>query len=179
MKESVKELVKSIDKNRTQASSSKSDEISVMRAMLNDDTYEVKVFSESKGEITTTTYSPYNDARELITNIISDATSISKSEASELSKSYEFGKQAASIMVNLSKEFINTYLDTGRKLPLGGREKSNISIKQRVKEETISSYPIKVGVNADGTDKYDRVTGEKIPEHNSLKVYSSCPSWLK
>ena len=82
-------------------------------------------------------------------------------------------------MVGLSKEFVNTYIETGRKLPLGGREKSNISIAKKVKKERVGNTPRKVGVNADGTDKYESTASAPIPEHGSLKVYSSCPSWVK
>ena len=34
-------------------------------------------------------------------------------------------KKEAEKFVNVSKEFVNTYLGTKRKLPLGGREKTN------------------------------------------------------
>ena len=40
-------------------------------------------------------------------------------------------------MINISKQFIHTYLETGRKLPLGGREKSNISLVNKTIPETV------------------------------------------
>lgn len=43
----VVELVKSIDQNRSQASASAKDEVTVMRAMLNDETYKVDVYGRS------------------------------------------------------------------------------------------------------------------------------------
>ena len=54
-----------------------------------------------------------------------------------------------------------------------------MSIAKKIKEARIGNTPKKVGVNADGSDKYESVDGAPIPEHGSLKVYSSCPSWLK
>ena len=45
---------------------------------------------------------------------------MSKTETDGLMDNYEFKNQEANAMIGLSKEFINTYLNTGRKLPLGG-----------------------------------------------------------
>ena len=116
----------------------------------------------------------------MVSNIIKDTTKISSKEAIDLANNYEFGKQESNIMIGISKEFINTYIETGRKLPLGGRETSNISIAKKVKEAKVGGTPKKVGVNDDGTDKYESVSdGSVTPAHGSIKVYSSCPLWLK
>lgn len=171
----VKALVKEINETRTQTSASAKDEVRVMRAMLNDPTFKVDVWGRSgiEGQ-----YSPYDEARSMVANIIKDTTKITAKEASDLASNYEFGKQEAAAMVGISKEFINTYIETGRKLPLGGRETSNISIAKKVKEARPNSFPKKVGVNDDGTDRYETVDDGIIPAHGSLKVYSSAPSWL-
>ena len=175
--DSVRELINEINTTRTQTSASAKDEIRVMRAMLNEPEFKVDVYGKSGVE---GQYCPYEESRMMVSNIIKDTTKIPTKEAMELANNYEFGKQEATIMVGLSKEFINTYIETGRKLPLGGRETSNISIAKKVKEERVGSTPRKVGVNADGTDKYESVADSSpIPAHGSLKVYSGCPSWLK
>ena len=176
MSTTVKQLVADINQARTQTSSSVKDEIRVMKAMLNDPTFKVDVWSKDgiEGQ-----YCPYDEARTMVANIIKDTTKISNNEATDLASSYEFGNQEASIMIGISKEFINTYIETGRKLPLGGRETSDIAIAKKVKEAHTNSYPKKVGVNEDGTDKYETVDDGVIPEHGSLKVYSPTPSWLK
>ena len=172
---SVKDLIKEINETRTQTSASSKDESRVMRAMLNDKDFKVDIYGKSGVE---GQYSPYEDARILVSNIIKDTTKMSSKEASALAEEYEFGKAEANIFIGISKEFINTYMETGRKLSLGGREKSNISIAKKVKEEKANTYPKKVGVNPDGTDKYETVNAGTIPEHNTIKVFSSCPSWL-
>lgn len=150
----VKELVANIEESRTQTSANAKDENRVMRAMLNDPTFKVDVWGRNgiEGQ-----YCPYEEARTLVANIVKDTTKISAKEASDLASQYEFGKQEAGIMINISKEFVNTYIETGRKLPLGGRESSNISIAKKVKES-----------KTDGS-----IT------HGSLKVYSSAPVWIK
>lgn len=172
----VTELVKEIDETRTQTSACAKDEIRVMKAMLNDPTFVVDVYGKSGVE---GQYSPYEDAHNIVTNILKNAGNISTKEAADLSSRYEFSKQDATAFVNISKEFINTYIETGRKLPLGGRATSNISIAKKVKEERSNNFPKKVGVNDDGTDRYESYGDGIIPAHGSLKVYSSCPSWLK
>ena len=174
--DSVIELINESNTTRTQASSKAKDEVRVMKAMLNEPEFKVDVYGKSGVE---GQYCPYEESRIMVSNIIKNTTKVSQQEAMSLANSYEFGNQEATIMVGLSKEFINTYIETGRKLPLGGREKSNISIAKKIKEARIGNTPKKVGVNADGSDKCESVDGAPIPEHGSLKVYSSCPSWLK
>jgi hypothetical protein len=171
----VMDLVKSIDQNRTQVSASNKDEVAVMRAMLNDDTYKVDVYGKSGVE---GQYCPYEESRALAASILKGAANITSNEAIELANKYEFGKQDAIIMIGISKEFVNTYLETGRKLPLGGRATSDISIQRKIKEETVSSFPVKTGVNDDGSDKYEHTQGRVIPAHGSLKVSSPCPPWV-
>lgn len=175
METTVKALIKEINDTRTQISTSVKDEQRVMRAMLNDPTFKVDVYGKNGVE---SQYCPYEDSRDMIASIIKDTTHMSSKEAEELAKGYEFGKNEATTMINISKEFINTYIETGRKLALGGRADSDISIAKKTKEAKVNSYPKKVGVNADGTDKYETITEGTIPAHGSLKVYSPAPSWL-
>ena len=172
---SVRDLVAEINETRTQTSASAKDECRVMRAMLNDPTFKVGVYGRSglQGE-----YCPYDEARTMIANILKDTTKISANEATDLARDYKFGKSEANIMIGISKEFVNTYIETGRKLPLGGRETSDISIAKKVKESKPNKFPKKVGVNDDGTDRYEVVGEGSIPSHGSLKVYSSAPAWI-
>lgn len=175
MSESLLELVNEINQTRSQTSASAKDEVRVMKAMLNDPTYTVDIYSKD-GVVAQ--YSPYNSARSLVSNIIKDTAKISGKEADELASNYKFGKSEASTMIDLSKEFVNVYMDTGRKLPLGAREKSNISLSRKVKESHPNTYPKKIGTDSNGKDIYETVTDGMIPEFNSVKVYAPCPDWL-
>lgn len=168
-------LIKEINDTRTQTSASAKDEVRVMKAMLNDPTFKVDVYGRSGVE---GQYCPYEDARAMVQNIIKDTTKISAKEAADLAGNYNFGNQEAKAMIGIAKEFVNTYVETGRKLPLGGRKDSNISLAKKVKEARVNSFPKKVGVNDDGTDRYETVDDGMIPAHKSIKVYSSCPSWI-
>ena len=171
----VSELVKEIKDNLSQVSSSTKDEVRIMQAMLNDKEYEVGVYTNTGLK---ETYNPAKDFRGMLSGIVSSTTKISKEEAASLVDAHEVTKAEASTMINVSKEFINTYISTGRKLPLGGREKHNIALSARDTEETIKTYPKKVGVNEDGTDRYETAS-RKVPAYVAAKIYSPCPDWVK
>ena len=172
----VKELIVEINTARNQKTSANTrDEVRVMMTMLNDPTFKVDVYNRTG---VTGQFCPYEASRQMIVNIIKDATKISTQEARALAESYQFDRSTSDTMVGISKEFINTYLETGRKLPLGGREKSNISIAKKVKPAKVNTYPKKVGIADDGSDIYETVNDGMTPEHGSIKVYSPCPTWL-
>lgn len=171
----VKELINDIRKNRSQISASQKDEVLVMRAMLNDPDYRVDVYNNN-GKCDE--YCPFEDARNMISNVLSTAASLNKLEADKLADDYQFSKSDASTFVSLGKEFFNTYLETGRKVSFGGRENSCVSISSKEIEATIRRFPKKVGINNDGTDRYEKVE-VSVPAYNSVKVYAPCPKWLK
>lgn len=173
--ESVKSLLKEIKSNLSQVSSSQKDETRIMKAMLNDPSYEIDLYDKT-GKVGT--YNPSKQFREMIGSVVSSTTKISNDEAKSLVNSYEFKKADAEVLVDFSKEFVNTYLKTGRKLPLGGRKKSNVSLVLKDIKETSRRYPRKVGVNADGTDKYEKGV-VKVGAYEAVKVIAPCPSWVK
>lgn len=169
------ELVKEIKQGLSQVSSSNKDEVRVMQAMLNDTDYEVGVYTNTGLK---ETYNPAKDFRGMLSGIVSSTTKISKEEAATLVESHEVTKAEANTMVNVSKEFVNAYLGTGRKLPFGGREKFNLAVSAKDVEETIKTYPKKVGINEDGTARYETAE-RKVPAHTTAKVHGSCPEWVK
>ena len=173
--ENLKELINEIRTNLSQTSSSSKDEVRVMKAMLNDREYTVDVYGKDGVE---DTYCPATDARQMMANIVSSAAKIPQPEAEKLMEGYEFKKADATTMIGISKEFVNTFLQTGRKLPLGGREKSNVSFSIKEVEAATRSYPKKVGVNADGTPRYEKAETQ-VGAHQSVKVHAPCPSWVK
>lgn len=173
--ENVRELVKEIKDNLSQESSSQKDEVRVMKAMLNDRDYEVGVYGKEGLE---GTYSPFKDSRKMISSIISSAAKIPAAEAEALADAHDFKKSEAESMVGISKEFINTYIDTNRKLPLGGRELSNVSLIKKEVPESVRTYPHKVGVNEDGTARCEHPT-VNVKAHNRIRVIAPCPKWVK
>lgn len=174
--ETVNGIIKEIKEGLNREAASNKDEIRVMRAMLNDKEYKVDIYSENgiEGQIC-----PSAEARSMISSVIANTTKISTKEAEALAEDYEFKRSEAIAMVNISKEFINTYIETGRKLPLGGRAKSDVSLlKKEINKVTTRRYPKKVGVDANGKGIYEKGVSEVQP-HNTIKVIGGCPEWLK
>lgn len=172
--ETVKEVMNEIMKDLSQVAASKKDEVVVMQAMLNDTTYKVGVYGKG-GKIGE--YSPSDDARSMISSVICSTTKIGKEESNKLATEHIFSKPEASSLVNISKEFINTYVQTGRKLPLGAREESNVSLSKKEVKSAIKSYPKQVGVDSEGKGIYERPLVE-VKGYKSLKVHGSCPKYL-
>lgn len=172
---SVKGLVNEIKTGLTQKSCSMKDEVRVMQAMLNDKEFAAGIYGNN-GKIGE--YSPYEDSRRMLSSVIASATKINKDEAAALANAHEFTKGEATSMVNISKEFINVYSDTGRKISLGGRETSNIYLIPQEKEESICRYPTKIGTNPDGS-QVTGITEKTVPAHKSMRAKASCPNWVK
>ena len=175
MSESVKSLVNEIRTGLSQVSSSHKDEVRVMKAMLNDPNYEVDEYGKD-GVIGT--YNPCKDFRAMCTSIISSAAKIPQTEAANMMESYEVKKSEAASMVDISKEFVNTFLQTGRKLPMGAREKSDVSLSLKKVAPSTRLYPQKVGVNDDGSAKYSKAP-TTVAAHEAIRVHAPCPSWVK
>lgn len=171
--ETVQEIKNSIE----QKIASKKDEVRVMQTMLNDKDYVVGIYS-NEGKVGE--YCPYEDSRTMLGSAIASAAKITKAEAQNLASEYQFTKSEAETFVNISKQFTLTYLETGRKLPLGKRESTNFSLYTEVQPEKYSTYPKKVGVDDNGKDIYEVTTKDKpTPEHAVLRTSSPCPEWLK
>lgn len=168
-------LIADIKKNLSQTNASHKDEVAVMQSMLSDPTYEVTVYGKSGP---TGTYNPCKDFRGMCSSIIENTTKIPAAEAQAVMENYNVRKAEADSMVNISKEFIHTFLATGRKLPLGGRETSDVSLSPKKVPETTRSCPRRVGVSDDGSGQYSRIP-TKIPAHDAVKVHAPCPSWIK
>ena len=177
----VTELIDEINKSRQKDNGtvyntkSQKDEVLVMKTMLNDTSYKVNVYGPNGVE---DTYCPSEEARNMMAGIISEATGMRQAESDIVMKNYEFRNSDAKSMVNLSKEFVNTYLNTGRKLPLGGRERSNVSLLKKVIPGGIVKYPVKVGEDKDGKAICEPKE-TYIGEYESIKVVAPCPSWIK
>lgn len=169
------DLVKEIREGLSQKSASQKDEVRVMQSMLNDRDYKVGVYNNS-GKVGE--YCPAEDARAMIGSVIASTTKVSKDEAAQLAASHDFSKAESASMVGISKEFINTYGATTRKLPLGGRATSNVTLQGERVEASTTRYPKKVGVNEDGSDRYES-TVKPVPAHCKIKSSTPCPSWVK
>ena len=171
----VNTLIEEIKGGLKQKNASQKDEVRVMQAMLNDTEYEVGLYNKS-GEYAT--YNPAQDYKSMIGSVISATTKISKEEAQTLANEHEVSKQEATSMVNISKQFTLTYLETGRKYPFGGRKDTNFALSLKDVPERVKPCPQKVGIDDGGNDIYE-IKDKTTPAHLGLKAYGSCPEWLK
>ena len=165
--ENVRSITSEIKDTLVQKSSSRKDEISVMKAMLNDPSYQVGIYTKD-GKVGD--YCPYADSRKMLSNVITSTTKISSQESQELANAYEITRQDATSFVNISKEFVNTYLQTGRKLPLGGRMTMNASLIMKHVKEKDKVVP---------SQNNDERKTTRVPAHDAIKAYCPCPEWLK
>ena len=166
--ENVKSLITDIKDNLNQRSASQKDEVRVMKAMLNDPEYKVGIYDKNghQGDMC-----PYEESRKLFASVIASCTKISNNEAQTLANSYEVTNNNAASMIAISKDFVNTYLQTDRKMPLGGRENMNASLM-------IKHVPEKEkGIPSQNKGEDRKLT--KVPAHNGVKAVCPCPSWLK
>lgn len=170
----VNDLVKEIHDGLKQKNSSQKDEVRVMQAMLNDTSFKVGIYGKDgkEGE-----YCPAEDFKSMAASVVASVAKINKKEAEDIMATYEVSKTEATSMVNVSKQFINTYLDTGRKFPLGGRETTNYALVAREIPEKTKPCPQKVGVDDAGKPIYDTPI-KTIPAHIGLKAYSPYPAWM-
>jgi hypothetical protein len=179
---SVKDLINEINDSRqpsnggtTYETKSQKDELAVMKAMLNDKDYVVDVYGPNGVE---GQYCPATAIRETLTSVVTNTTGISEIEAKGVIDNYEFKSSEAKGLIDLSKEFVNTYLQTGRKLPLGGREKSNVSMIRKVIPAGMVKYPVKVGEDSNGRSICQHEE-TYVDGYQSIRVYGPCPSWIK
>ena len=179
--EDVRTLVTGIRDNLSQHSISQKDEVRVMKAMLNDRNYNVVTYGNNGPD---GTLCPAQNARDLAANIISGGANIPKPEAVQLAGNYEFNNNDAQNMINISKEFVNTYTDTERKMSFGGRENYEMSILKYNVPQTEKSYPRKVVdaagnpvIGDDGKQLFEHPT-KIVPAHTTARMMASCPQWL-
>ena len=166
--ENAKEVIESVKGTVSQHYASRKDEVTVMKAIINDPNYSVDSY-EKGGNIEE--YFPAKEFRRVISNAVAATTKIPNKEAVELVDSYEFSKSDAAALVGLSKEFVHSYLQTGRKLPIGGRATSNVELVWKEFAERTAGVPARAG-------ETDRSTAV-IPAHGGIKASNPCPPWVK
>lgn len=164
----VEEIKEGLNRNRN---CSQEDEVRVMQAMLNDKEFKVDVYGRN-GKVSE--YCPAKEFKRMESSIISSALKISKDEASSLMDDYTVSKSEAEVMVGLSKQFINTYIDTERRLSLGSRKDTHFQLCKKIIPERSRPCPKKVGVSEQGKSLYDSPV-VTTPEHVGLKVYTLKP----
>ena len=159
MKDLMNEIREATKKHR---SVNKSDETTVMRTMLNDPDFSISEYDKTNGYVGQ--HSPYEDSRNFIANITSTITGIESDNASELANNYQFSKKDASFLVENAKDFVSTYLQTGRKLPIVQSETSEAALLLREVKTKEKQVP-------DGSTT-------TIPAFDKVICKSKCPKYI-
>lgn len=175
MSNNLKEVLATIKQSVKQHSASAKDEITVMQSMLNDREYGVEIYHKngSTGEF----YYPAQEFRGMVSDIVASTTKIGKDEASAIIDDYDFKRSQAKVMVDISKEFINTYLETDRKLKLGGRQTSNVSLMRKDFPSGKRRYPSRIGVRDNG-EAIIEAREIWVDSYSGIKASSPCPPWV-
>ena len=162
--EKMKELMAEIKEvTKKQKSANKINEIQVMKAMLNDPDFTVSVYDKNKGFIGTK--NPHEEAVKFAANICTSITGIDSKSADELASNYEFTKKDAIFMVDTAKTFVQTYMETGRKLPIIQSETSQAELLVKHVEAKEKNIPGKSETTK--VAAYDKVVcRSKCPKYN-------------
>lgn len=154
--------------------SSQRDEVRVMKEMLNDREYKVGIYSVKgkEGELC-----PSEEARSMVSSVLSSAAKISEPEAEKLAEEHEFNKKESANLVNVSKEFVNTYLQSGRKLPLGARETTSTALVMNTTEPKTEKKNVRT--KQPGAEPKNELRDIFTPSFQKVKAVSTCPVWVK
>lgn len=163
--ENAKEVIQSVKDGVYQHKASRKDEVTVMKAIINDPEYSVDIYDKD-GE--PEAYFPGKEFRRVVSSAIASTTKIPAKEAVELVNNYNFTKSDAAALIGLTKEFVHSYLKTGRKLPIGGRSTSNVELIWKQFSERAAGVP--------GSDGGRSIT--VIPAHEGIKTSNPCPPWV-
>ena len=163
---SVESIIKGIQEKKPQKAVNMKDELVVMKEMLNDHDFKASVYGKEgiEGYVC-----PAEDIDLVVSNVIAKTTGVNTQEAQKLAADYEYTNQDAQSMINVSKEFVNVYMDTGRKLSFGKREDSDISIIQKNIPAGKRHISKKTGIDENGKDIRETVYVD-VKAHKSLKV---------
>lgn len=146
-----------------------------MQGMLNDREYGVEVYN--KNGATGEFYYPGREFRGMVSDIVASTTKIGKDEAAAIIDDYDFKRSQAKVMVDVSKEFISTYLETDRKLKLGGRETSNVSLMRKEFPAGKRRYPSRIGTGDNG-EAIIEAREIWVDNYTGIKASSPCPPWV-
>lgn len=161
--ESLMSEIKEITKK--QKSASRVDEIRVMRTMLNDPDFSVSIYDKNKGLIGTRC--PREEAVKFAANISASITGLDTKSATELASNYEFTKKDAIFLLENGKDFTQTYLSTGRKLPIVQTEDAEAALLLKHVESKEKAIP-----SSDGTKQTTTV-----PAFNKVVCKSKSPKY--
>lgn len=143
MKSELEGIIEEIKTTAKQISINKVDEVKVMRSMLNDKNFKIPIFDKNEGYIGDKC--PAEEATNFVASVIQTATGLDSKDSKHLADGYEFTKKDATFMVNNAKDFIETYMRTGRKLNIIQNGAGEASIYAKDIPAGVKNIPAKPG----------------------------------
>lgn len=137
-KSELEQLISDIKKSTTQLSSSKIDEVNVMKSMLNDKNFKIGIYDKNDGYVGE--HCPADEATMFIKNIIQGATGLDSRDSLHLAQEYQFTKKDAAFMLSNMRDFIDIYTSSGRKINIIQNKTTEASIF--VKEVSASTKKV-------------------------------------
>ena len=113
-KSELEQIIAEIKETSTQTSVNKSDEVRVMKAMLNDPNFTIGVYDKNIGYIGQR--SPHQEATKFVKNILTGTTGLDSRDAQHLADNYEFTRRDANFMLTNMRDYLATYTAAGRKI---------------------------------------------------------------
>lgn len=159
------------------------DLISMTQAMMNSPEYERVEYSKNKvdenGEPKTDITKPGARYREAFKPMLK-SLGLDKEEVNQIDE-YNFSKEQAAALVELSGAVLKDYVKAGRKyvFPINEKDETQMSIAYKEVEEKVN--PIKKFEIQDDGRSIPVDTGKKMKtkKHYALQVSNSVPAWLK
>ena len=168
MKSELNSIIDEIKSTAKQISINKVDEVKVMKSMLNDKNYKIEIFDKNEGYIGDKC--PAEEATQFISNVIQVATGLDSKDSRHLADNYEFTKKDAIFMVNNAKDFIETYMKTGRKINIIQNDTCEASIYAKNISAGTKNIPSKPGspeLKKISTPAYTKLVSiSKSPKYN-------------
>ena len=169
MKSELDGIIDEIKKSAKQISINKIDEVRVMKSMLNDKDFKIAIYDKNDGYIGDKC--PAEEATQFVSNIIQAATGLDSKDSKHLAEGYEFTKKDAVFLVNNAKDFIETYMRTGRKLNIIQNGAGEASIYARNIPAGTKNIPAKPGSNETKTIS--------TPAYTKIVSISKSPKYVK
>ena len=161
----MNELIKDIkSKTKNQIAINKADEVRVMRTMLNDPEFTIGVYERNTGYVGDR--SPYHESREFVKHVIMGATGLDGQDSEHLANNYEFQKRDAIFLIDNARDFVQTYLSTGRKFTLMQSGATEADIFTKVVPSGTKQVP----------DKSNPGTTKETYTSTYIKLVSKCKS---
>lgn len=170
----VLQTVETIKATRKQRSVSHRDEIAVAQEFLNNPDYVMDVYKKGAGKVGT--FCPRDTFNKMNAMMIGTVAHVKPEEAAAMAAGYKVTKVGAECFVDLTKNYMNTYLDTGRKFALPGTAEHCFAFAIKEVDEGIKKYPATVA-SKDG--KTYSTVEKKVPAHISIRAWGSCPDYIK